>query len=172
MRRRSQDLRRSAAEHDVLRLDLELVRDRFDELGAAVERVAARGRAVGAKRSPDSIEHGLARPERVFVAGQDDRARLHRAERLLDERPHAMFTAPRSDVGARQHAGRTDSECLNECTSRKRHGSPPTAACRSTLTSRTGARCGTLRWPSASRPSCRAKCARASSRRAGSRGRP
>src|SRR5437773_11458400 len=46
-----------------------------------------------------------------------------------------MFTAPRSDVGARQHAGRTNSECLNECTSRKQHDSPPFFVCRPPSTS-------------------------------------
>src|SRR4051812_12443228 len=66
-----QNLLRAAAEHDVLRLDPVLRRERGHErpvVGRAVERIAARRREL----ADDCLEHRLARTDWIFVAVDAD----------------------------------------------------------------------------------------------------
>ena len=96
VRRRAEDLRRAAAEDDVLGLDAVLLRDRVDELAAA-RRIAAGCAAAVAKRGAHRLQHRLAGPERVLVAGQADHARRDGLERRLERGPDAVLAAARAD---------------------------------------------------------------------------
>src|SRR4029079_2236714 len=98
VRRGAEDLRRAAAQHDVLRLHALLLGDRLDEIARAA-RVAARRRAGGAERRLDRVEHRRARTERVLFARQANHAGGHGLERRLEGGPQAVLAAAGSDVG-------------------------------------------------------------------------
>ena len=91
-----QDLRRSAAEHDVFGLDPVLLRDGLDEL-AATRRIAARRTAALTERGAHGLHHGLPRAQRILVAAQAGHARRDRLERRLERGPDAVLAAPCAD---------------------------------------------------------------------------
>ena len=75
-----QDLLRPGAEHDVLRFDLVMRRDRGDE--TAVGRCAVEGIAAGlGELAGDGVEHLAARSERVLVAAEADLGDARRQRR-------------------------------------------------------------------------------------------
>jgi hypothetical protein len=108
--RRAENLRRPAAEHDVLRLDVELLGDQLDQQPAAAVVVPAGRPAFRAERGAHGVEHRLPGTDGVLVAGQADDARLDGLECRLERRPDGVFASARSDVGARQRAGRADAD--------------------------------------------------------------
>ena len=161
-------------------LDAELLRDGVDEV-AAGRRIASGRAAALAERRAHRLHDGLARPERVLVAAQADhaRARPPRASvrtpttgcppgRERQSMPRSVPLPTRCPLPERIPVARAP--CL-----------PPApirvvrvirgVTCRRWW-SLAEARCGTRRSPSSFLPSCRARCARASSRAAGTAGPP
>ena len=144
-------------------------------------RIAARRAAALAERGAHGLHHGLARPERILVAAQADHARRDRFERRFERGPEAVLAAARANPCPGQRGRRPDADRLDESPSRERHACLlpiPCCPChpwryfRRRWSSPAGARCGTPPSLSSFLPSCRARCARASSRAAGTAGPP
>ena len=127
MRGRPQDLRRSAAEHDVLRLDVELLGDGIDQVAAGAG-IPSGLPALGSERRLDRVEHGLAWAERVLIARQTNHPGFDRLQGGFERRPQAVLTATRADEGTGHRARGADSDGLDESTSRQHVASP--IACR------------------------------------------